>query len=90
MTDRYLDFMVARAKGGTALLVTEGCLITPRSEFRPNQIACYDDSYIPGLRRLTESVHAYGCKIALQITMREVGLNVYDVKEVFKNVPFIS
>lgn len=67
MTDRYIDFMVARAKGGTALLVTEGCLITPRSQFRPNQMACYDDSYIPGLRRLTESVHAYGCKIALQI-----------------------
>jgi len=67
MTDRYIDFMVARAKGGTALLVTEGCPITPGSKFRPNQIACYDDSYIPGLRRLTESVHEYGCKIALQI-----------------------
>lgn len=67
MTDRYVDFMVARAKGGTALLVTEGCLITPGSEFRPNQMRCYDNSYIPGLRKLTESVHANGCKIALQI-----------------------
>ncbi len=67
VTDRYIDFMATRAKGGTALLVTEGCLIALKSEYRPNQMACYDDSYIPGLKKLTESVHGYGCKIALQL-----------------------
>jgi 2,4-dienoyl-CoA reductase-like NADH-dependent reductase (Old Yellow Enzyme family)/thioredoxin reductase len=67
MTNRYIDFMVARAKGGSALLVSESAYLTPNSHYRPNQMACYDDSYIPGLRELVEAVHAFDCKIALQL-----------------------
>jgi 2,4-dienoyl-CoA reductase-like NADH-dependent reductase (Old Yellow Enzyme family)/thioredoxin reductase len=69
MTDRYINFMAARAMGGTALLVSEGCYITPNSKYRPNEMACYDDSYIAGLKKLVEAVHQYDCKIAFQIML---------------------
>jgi 2,4-dienoyl-CoA reductase-like NADH-dependent reductase (Old Yellow Enzyme family)/thioredoxin reductase len=67
MTDRYIDFMAARAKGGTALLVSEATYLTTDSAYRPNQMACHDDSSIPGMKKLVEAVHPFDCKIALQL-----------------------
>jgi 2,4-dienoyl-CoA reductase-like NADH-dependent reductase (Old Yellow Enzyme family)/thioredoxin reductase len=67
ITDRYVDFMVARGKGGTAILSSEGAYFVKEAKFRPNQLACYDDSYIPGLQKLVKAVHQYNCKIVLEL-----------------------
>jgi 2,4-dienoyl-CoA reductase-like NADH-dependent reductase (Old Yellow Enzyme family)/thioredoxin reductase len=67
MTDRYIDFMAARAKGGTALLTSEATYLTADSRYRPNQMAVYDDSYIPGMKKLVDAVHQFDCKITLQV-----------------------
>ena len=67
MTDQNIDFMVARAKGGVAMVMTENVYLTPDAHYRPNQMACCDDSYIPGLKKLADAVHEYDCKIGLQL-----------------------
>jgi len=67
MTDRYIDFMTARAKGGTGLLTSEATYLTADSRYRPNQMAVYDDSYIPGMKKLVDAVHQFDCKITLQV-----------------------
>ena len=57
-----------RARGGAGLLITEVAAIAyPRGANSSHQIGVSDDSFLPGLRELTERVHAHGAKIALQL-----------------------
>ncbi len=50
-----------------AILSTEVAYIAKEAKFRPNQLACYDDSYLSGLQKLTEAIHQYNCKILLEL-----------------------
>ena len=70
-----------RARGGAGLLITEVCAIAyPRGANSKSQIALSDDAFIPGLRQLTERVHAHGAKIAAQLVHHGKGSRV-DVAE---------
>ena len=55
------------ARGGCALNVTEGAYVSVEGKRIMNGMGVYDDKVIPGLRRLTDSVHAVGGKIAFYI-----------------------
>ncbi|MBF0528349.1 MAG: FAD-dependent oxidoreductase [Deltaproteobacteria bacterium] len=67
VTDRYIKYLAARAKGGTGLLITEAAFIAPAGRILPGEIGIYDDSLVPGLKRLIDQVHCHGAKIAIQI-----------------------
>jgi 2,4-dienoyl-CoA reductase-like NADH-dependent reductase (Old Yellow Enzyme family)/thioredoxin reductase len=67
VSDRLIDYWVARARGGFGLLVTELSCVDPSGKAAPGQLGVWDDAFIPGLRKLPEAVHPYGAKIALQI-----------------------
>ncbi|MEW6263899.1 MAG: FAD-dependent oxidoreductase [Thermodesulfobacteriota bacterium] len=67
ITDRYLKYMEARAKGGTGLLVTEAAYVTLPGKILPGEVGIYDDTMIPGLARLAEAVHRHGAKLAVQL-----------------------
>lgn len=56
-----------RAKGGAGLLITEATYISPDGKSFPHQLGIDDDGLLPGLRRLVESVHAAGARIAVQL-----------------------
>ena len=70
VTDQALCYYVARAKGGTGLIIVEVCL--PIAKFaRPvsKLLGCWNDSHLPGLKDLADAVHAAGAKVIVQVTM---------------------
>ena len=67
ITQKVIDYYTARAKGGIGLIITEVVSVVSTSAYMPNQMTLFDDKYIPGLKKLTDSVHAYGAKIAPQL-----------------------
>ena len=64
VTQRYIDYVVERAKGGVGLIIVESMYIDPIGRGHIRQLGIYDDKLIPGLRRLTDAVHANGAKVA--------------------------
>ena len=62
---REVDYMAARARGGSGLLTT-GMLVPSYMGPIPLNVI-YDDKFIPNLRQLTDAVHKEGTKIAAQI-----------------------
>ena len=65
VSQREIDYMAARARGGAGLLVT-GMLIPSYMGGLPLNVL-YDDKFIPRLRQMTDAVHAAGARIAPQI-----------------------
>ena len=67
VSDRAIAYYSERARGGAGLLITEASPITHAARHRPESLNCYDDSYLPGLRRLTSAIHHCGSTICLQL-----------------------
>lgn len=59
--------LVELARGGTGLIITGYSFVRRDGQSRPNQLAAYDDRFIPGLTSLVDAVHAAGGKIAQQL-----------------------
>jgi len=66
VTDRLVNFYSARASGGAGLIIVGGCAIDQVGSM-PDMIFIDHDRYIPGLKRLTDSVKACGAHIAAQL-----------------------
>ncbi|MBU2643602.1 FAD-dependent oxidoreductase [bacterium] len=67
VSDRYIAYLAARAQGGVGLITTEVAHVHPLGRLEPNELAIHDDKFLPGLKKLTEAIHAKGAKIAMQI-----------------------
>ena len=67
VTDRYIDFLVDRARGETGLLITEFTSVWP--EQRVITTAVWDDKFVPGLARMAAAVHRAGAPIFMQIAV---------------------
>jgi 2,4-dienoyl-CoA reductase (NADPH2) len=67
VTDRTINYLVERAKGGTGLIFTEGCYPHWSGRGYLGHLSIDDDKYIPRLKELVDEVHKYGAKIFLQI-----------------------
>ena len=72
VSQRMLDYYEARARGGTGLIIVEGsapslqCNISFQGS--PSyQASLGDDKFIPGWQKLTDSVHKFNARIAIQI-----------------------
>jgi 2,4-dienoyl-CoA reductase-like NADH-dependent reductase (Old Yellow Enzyme family)/thioredoxin reductase len=71
--NRFITFYAARAKGGVGLIIVPFSPVIAGSPMEPG---LYDDRFIPDVNRLTNTIHAYGAKIAAQlITSYHVILN---------------
>jgi 2,4-dienoyl-CoA reductase (NADPH2) len=66
VTDRLVKFYAERARGGVGLIILGGC---PIDEYGAmvGMVGISHDKHIPGLKRLTGTVHATGAKIAAQL-----------------------
>lgn len=62
-TDRAAWYYGARAKGGYGLLITEYLCVSREGLSASRQAAIYDDSFLPGLKKVVDEVHAGGGKI---------------------------
>ena len=68
MTQPQIDFMEARAKGGAGLLIMGSIYVQhPHARFGVGQLGLYEDSLIPGYKRMVEAVKAHGAKVAAQV-----------------------
>lgn len=70
LTTRAKDFYVARAKGGTGLIITTACLVTTvlEKEFISLIGALDDGKKIGRLNEIAEEVHIYGSKLCVQLS----------------------
>ncbi|MDF2927356.1 MAG: hypothetical protein K0R57_6270 [Paenibacillaceae bacterium] len=66
ITDEFVRYHVARANGGVGLNTIEYTAVHPTTR-NPSIPSLYDDRFIPGMRRLTDAVHAAGGKISTQL-----------------------
>jgi 2,4-dienoyl-CoA reductase-like NADH-dependent reductase (Old Yellow Enzyme family)/thioredoxin reductase len=68
VTDRLVGYYSARARGGAGLINAEFSYVHPTGKSFEQMLGIYDDRLVPGLKRLTDSVHQEGGKIIIQIS----------------------
>jgi 2,4-dienoyl-CoA reductase-like NADH-dependent reductase (Old Yellow Enzyme family) len=66
-TDDTLRLYERLARGGVGLIITGMAYVSPIGRGQPLQQGAHTDAMIPAWRRITDSVHALGGKIAMQI-----------------------
>ncbi len=67
VTERLSAYYVARAAGGVGMVTVEEASIHPLLPHIQNALGVHGDHLIPGLRRLTERIHAAGALASLQV-----------------------
>lgn len=68
LTQRGIDYYVARAKGGTGLITTGLTCVSRELEVLPTLVASENIHVIVRLSELAEAVHDYGAKLCVQLT----------------------
>ncbi|MGI5157646.1 NADH:flavin oxidoreductase [Microbispora sp. CA-102843] len=66
VTDELIEFHVRHAQGGVGMTTVAYCAVAPEGRTDARQIQWTPEA-LPGLRRLTEAVHAEGAAVAAQI-----------------------
>ena len=67
VTDALIEHYSNRAKGGVGLIVTEVTTVEPVYTYLPGDMSIYNDTYIPGWKKLVDAVHRYDTKILSQL-----------------------
>ena len=71
VTDQNLAYYAARARGGTGLLISEcvlGTRLASRFPYTTN-LHLFNTTHLAGLEELSETVHAFGSKIFIQLSI---------------------
>ena len=71
VNEQILAYYAARAKGGCGLIITEcvlGTKLAAKFPFTSN-LHCYDVSFAPGLLELSETIHAFGARTFIQMSI---------------------
>lgn len=66
VTDKFIDYHVARAKGGNGLNITEAASVHTPSAPR-NFLSVSDDKFLPGLKKFNDEIHKAGGKSCVQM-----------------------
>ena len=69
VSDQAICYYVARAKGGTGLIIVEAALPIAKYARFGRLLGCWDDSQLAGLRNLAEAIHAAGARVVVQETL---------------------
>ena len=67
VTDKMIDYYVARAKGGAALITIEPAGVDRRWGWPEPTLLLDNRSFQPGLERLVEAIHLNGTAVILQL-----------------------
>ncbi|MFC1822410.1 FAD-dependent oxidoreductase [Thermodesulfobacteriota bacterium] len=67
VTEKMIDYFEARAAGGAAMITVDASRVNERSRFYPNTLGLFDDSQIPGWKKLCDRLHAHGAKVSTQM-----------------------
>lgn len=84
ITQRYIDYVAARAKGGWGMQTTELTSVSKNGRAFYRCCELWDDKFIPGHKKMVEAVHANGGKICIQLAHggRQTGFAVTGVQDV--------
>ncbi len=69
VTDQFIDFYSARARGGVGLITIGGAEINDQASGIDLMLSIKDDKFIPGLKRFTDRIRSDGAKSAVQLYM---------------------
>lgn len=69
VSDQFIDFYLARARGETGLIVVGGAEINDESSGIDLMLSIKNDSYLPGLKRFTDAIHETETKVGVQLYM---------------------
>lgn len=67
ITEQYIDYLVTRAKAGLGMVTTEATYVRADGKGRTHQLGLHSDEMVPGLRRLTDALHAEGALAAVEL-----------------------
>jgi len=68
ITQRYIDFLVERARGGVGLIITgNSCVDWPRGKVGGNPLRLDDEKFLAGFNEMAESVKSHGARIVVQL-----------------------
>ena len=67
VNDEFIAAYEALAKGGVGLIVTGHAYVMRNGKASPTMLGVYDDSLLPGLERLVDTVHQYESRLVMQI-----------------------
>ena len=67
VTDDTINYYMARVKGGVGLITCEMASPERAGRHRRHELGIFGDRYLPGLRRLTDAIHAGGAKASIQL-----------------------
>jgi 2,4-dienoyl-CoA reductase-like NADH-dependent reductase (Old Yellow Enzyme family) len=67
VTDKSVEMYSVLGKGEIGLIVSGYMFVSPHGQASPGQYGIHHNDLIPGLKRMTDAVHAGGSKIAVQI-----------------------
>jgi 2,4-dienoyl-CoA reductase-like NADH-dependent reductase (Old Yellow Enzyme family)/thioredoxin reductase len=67
ITEQYIDYLVTRAKAGLGMVTTEATYVRTDGKGRTHQLGLHSDAMIPGLRELTDALHAEGALAAVEL-----------------------
>ncbi|OQY58979.1 MAG: NADH:flavin oxidoreductase [Desulfobacteraceae bacterium 4572_88] len=67
VTEQLTEYFVARAKGGTGMMLVGGGAVHPTGLELPKLPTLWDDAQIPALRKMVEAVRPYGAKFGMQL-----------------------
>jgi len=67
VSDALCACMKRRAKSGVGLVITEVTAVHPTAVIDDREIGAYEDRFIPGLKRLAETIHKAGARAAVQL-----------------------
>ncbi len=67
-TDWHFVHYLSRAIGGAGLIIVEATGVSPDGRITDNDLGLWDDAQMPALKRIVDGVHAYGAKIAIQLS----------------------
>ena len=69
VTDELVFHYAERAKGGVGMITVENaCIAYPLARHGANEPRIDNDTFVPGLRRLTDAIHQHGAKAAVELT----------------------
>lgn len=67
VTDQLVAYQQARAEGGVGLIIMQVAGVHETARYTYHVLMATTDSCIPGYRRVSDAVHAYGCPLFGQL-----------------------
>lgn len=67
VNERYLKTMAETAAGGWGLVIVQASTVHLSGQVVRNELAIHDDTCVPGLYELSETIKKYGPRVAIQL-----------------------